>query len=217
MTDVDARRAFLQRLPETRVHADDIICGRVRLLVSSTSWTPDEDFGLLLGSLKAYSERARTEQLPPLLLVITGKGPQKEHYLARIAALALTQVTIATAWLSLSDYALLLAAADLGISLHTSSSGVDLPMKVVDMFGAGLPVVGYAAYASWSELVREGENGCGFTTTGELTELLVTLLGTPTGRQQLSDMAAGARTEGLARWDDEWDSVAGRLFGFVET
>ena len=53
----------------------------------------------------------------------------------------MTKISIVTPWLEADDYPLLLGSADLGVSLHSSSSGVDLPMKVVDMFGAALPVL----------------------------------------------------------------------------
>jgi beta-1,4-mannosyltransferase len=64
----------------------------------------------------------------------------KEYYLNEIKKHRLQYVSILTMWLSAEDYSTLLGSADLGISLHSSSSGLDLPMKVVDMFGSGLPV-----------------------------------------------------------------------------
>jgi len=190
--------------------------GSTRLLVSSTSWTPDEDFGLLLNALVSYSKSPSTT---PILAIITGKGPQKEMYIKRIRYLKickdLENVTILTAWLSTEDYATLLACADLGVSLHKSSSGVDLPMKVVDMFGAGLPVVGYGKYESWSELVHEGVNGMGFETANELSDILLKLFGKD-GAERLNTLKEGALREGSRRWDEEWDGVAGRVLGLVD-
>lgn len=214
------RTAFLTTHPTTAAHAPQILNRHLRLLVSSTSWTPDEDFGLLLDALAAYSALATTSHphLPELLLVITGKGPLQAHYLARIAALEdadeLEMVTITTAWLRTADYASLLGAADLGISLHRSSSGVDLPMKVVDMFGAGLPVVGWGRFEAWPELVVEGVNGRGFGSAEELQGILVELLGED--GEQLERLRRGARRESERGWEREWEEVAAEVLGFGE-
>jgi beta-1,4-mannosyltransferase len=112
---------------------------RPRLIVSSTSWTEDENFSLLLNAAELYEKNA-PDGSPNLLFVITGKGPLKSHYEEKISRMHLNRTRIVTLWLETQHYPLLLGSADLGISLHTSSSGMDLPMKVVDMYGCGLPV-----------------------------------------------------------------------------
>ena len=212
------RSAFLYRLEETKLFAADIIMGNWRLVVSPTSWTPDEDFSMLLQALVKYCETAHRNSLPKLMFIITGKGPQKDYYVEKIKALSegnkLLHVAPLTAWLSRADYALLLGAADLGISLHRSTSGVDLPMKIVDMFGAGLPAIGWCDFEAWPELVKEGVSGKGFTTAEELQALLENLFRNKGANLEL--LKKGALGEGDRRWDDEWDAVAGKLFQVVK-
>lgn len=157
---------------------------RPALLVTSTSWTPDEDFGLLLDALEQYETAARARDLaalkgmpsdgplPRVLMVVTGKGPLRERYMREVEMQQIGKrgakrgpdewkwVRCVSLWLEAEDYPLLLGvychlsshirlqrltlgeigSADLGICLHSSSSALDLPMKVVDMFGCGLPV-----------------------------------------------------------------------------
>ena len=62
-------------------------------------------------------------------MAITGKGPEKEYYLKKISEINFKNVSIFTPWLEADDYPKLLGCADLGVCLHTSSSGLDFPMK----------------------------------------------------------------------------------------
>lgn len=117
--------------------------GRPVLVVSSTSWTPDEDFGVLLSALDEY---AADESRPPLVVLVSGKGGALQRdFMDAVAERERTarwkNVTARTTWLAMRDYPVFLGAADVGVCLHSSSSGLDLPMKVVDLFGCGVPVL----------------------------------------------------------------------------
>ena len=189
--------------------------------MSSTSWTADEDFGVLLSALASYDRAAcgpsaAARALPRLLVVVTGAGPLRSRYEAAAAAMALRRVARRTAWLAAADYPRLLAAADLGVSLHSSSSGLDLPMKVVDMFGAGLPVAALQ-FPAIGELVADGVNGVLFRDADGLAAQLRALLagfggdgddGTPA----LAALRRGAAEWAAVRWEDEWAANAQPLF-----
>ncbi|KAK3841592.1 MAG: hypothetical protein J3R72DRAFT_369057 [Linnemannia gamsii] len=189
------------------------------LIVSSTSWTADEDFQILLDAAKQYDEQAKLENTAKagsiyrkLLFVITGKGPLKQHYEEIISKMALENVAFITTWLSPEDYPLLLGSADLGVSLHTSTSGVDLPMKVVDMFGCGLPVCAFK-YPALSELVVAKSNGLVFENAGELRSQFTHLfknypLDKPETHAQLEGMRNVLRnTFQLTRWSENWNEM----------
>lgn len=146
---------------------------------------------------------------PRLLFVITGKGPEKKKYEEQIKKLKLRRVAFRTMWLSAEDYPLLLGSADLGVSLHTSSSGLDLPMKVVDMFGCGLPVCA-ASYSCIKELVKVEKNGLLFSSPSELAdEFMMLFKGFPEKCEALKSLKDGAlATSSSSRWSTEWESHA---------
>jgi beta-1,4-mannosyltransferase len=208
----------------TKFNADiSLKQNRPALVVSSTSWTPDENFGILLEAAVMYDRRvaARSKgsetaeiseeqhHYPNLLFIITGKGPEKEMYEEKIKRLNLRHVAFRTMWLAAEDYPLLLGSADLGVCLHTSSSGLDLPMKVVDMFGCGLPVCS-VSYSCIQELVKDGKNGLLFSSSSELADqLLILFKGFPGNCDALMSLKAGAMETGSSgRWATEWEDCA---------
>ena len=155
---------------------------RPAIVVSSTSWSEDEDFTLLFDALKSRdrsdlcsvnsewmhsvfqnmahkrwtiyhrsfaSSRVRTIRVDQWrgvesrrVLSRLGKGPLKDRFVEQVERERdqYHHVEFCFPWLEADDYPLLIGSADLGVSLHHSSSSFDLPMKVVDMFAVGVPV-----------------------------------------------------------------------------
>jgi beta-1,4-mannosyltransferase len=182
---------------------------RLVIAVSPTSWTADEDFGLLLDAIVRYEARVAEKQAAgpvPVRLVIlmTGRGPLRDRFEQRLQTLRLSSVLVRTLWLESGEYPTVLAASDLGISLHRSASGLDLPMKIADMFGVGLPVCALNYGPCLTELVRHGENGLLFSTADELAGQLCELVGEAGGGETLARLAAGVPADSRLDWQAAW-------------
>lgn len=279
--------------------------GRPALVVSSTSWTPDEDIGILLDAWQEFDRQvSESNTNVKVVCVLTGKGPLKSHYQARIAQLTLQHVVIVTLWVRIrivsylfalgcdwltcgsrrpcclvwssclhvpagasqtpltsykttgivilsspvclchfvprytsahkrnnqcrmpflfqlqiepKDYPTYLACADLGVSLHTSTSGRDLPIKILDYFGCEVPVAAYD-FACLHELVQDDVNGRTFTTSSQLAQILWQLLSPlakganakrGVGNHDFGDLQRySLQIQGRALWSESWPKHA---------
>eukprot|EP00792_Barthelona_sp_PAP020_P004293 TRINITY_DN2027_c0_g1_i1.p1 TRINITY_DN2027_c0_g1~~TRINITY_DN2027_c0_g1_i1.p1 ORF type:complete len:420 (+),score=98.44 TRINITY_DN2027_c0_g1_i1:206-1465(+) len=169
-------------------------------LVTSTSYTPDEDLSIILEALEEIDLKHEKR----IILAITGKGPLKEHYKELIESKfnCIRNIKVVQVWLKAEDYPKILGCADLGISLHSSSSGIDLPMKVVDMFGARLPVLA-VRFKAIEELVTPRETGEIFDNHVELCCLLLKYLD---NSMILSEFKENIRnSQKVESWDKEWN------------
>lgn len=121
---------------------------RPALLVSATSWTLDEDFSILLAALSTYERAAaslasggeaavppvlrlaetgtrREKRLPPVVVLITGKGAGKKAFEREVERRERSEgwewVRVRTAWLEREDYPRLLGASPSSLSFHSSA------------------------------------------------------------------------------------------------
>lgn len=213
-----ARRALFERLrpafPSLAERYDPVAPDRPALLVAPSGWTADDDFALLLAALDRWDARAdasASDRLPDLCVLATGRGPLRPALEEAARSRRWRRATLHTGWVPPDDYPRLLGAADLGLCLHRSASGLDLPMKITDMFGAGLPVCALAYGACLDEQIRAGETGVLFADAAQLVAVLAELLrGFPRPTDALERLRQNVA--GLTRtWDAEWNASAAPL------
>jgi beta-1,4-mannosyltransferase len=183
------------------------------LLVCPTSWSHDEDISVLLHALDLWDTGWDTggDPRPALEVVITGRGPGRETFESELSSRSWKRSRVSTRWFSHGDYARLLACADLGLCLHRSTSGVDLPMKLADFAAAGLPACALDYGPVLGEAPAPGAM-LRFGSAAELAGCWNEAFGLEGGLDAVR-RAAAVPVEG---WEDAWQRVAAPHLGLEE-
>jgi beta-1,4-mannosyltransferase len=143
------------------------------------------------------------------VILVTGDGTRRTEFERRFAGLPARRVHLRARWLEPEDYPRVVGSADLGLCLHRSSSGLDIPMKVADLFGAGVPVCALDYGASLAERVRHGTNGLLFSTAEQLASVLFDFFEAfPADDPTFDRLRTGARKLARMSWDEGWSREA---------
>ena len=183
---------------------------RAAIAICPTSFTADEDMDLLLDGLVEWDSSSRSQRL---LVLITGRGPSREAFEKRLGGVRWRSLEAHTLFLDPADYRELLRAAHFGICMHRSASGVDLPMKLMDLFGARTPVCAFDYGECLAEQLEAGRTGLTFRTGSELAECLEQLLeGFPERAEFLETMQRNIEAACRETWMDAWRREAAPVF-----
>jgi beta-1,4-mannosyltransferase len=195
--------------------AEDLHLGprRIPLVVCPSSWTPDEDFDLLLEALER-AERAlgakggASDAAPQLAVLMTGRGELRGEIEKRLSRRTFHRLAVRTVWVDPADYPTLIGMADAGLCLHQSSSGLDLPMKLADFRGAGVPVCAFDYGPVLSEVVTPGHEGMTFGEPGELASVLVAIASEDLSSvPSFSASRTWLATNPAERWHQQWEQA----------
>lgn len=143
-------------------------------------------------------------------LIITGQGPLDSYFQEKVNQMDLNYFTIHSEWFTYNEYARLLGSADCGISMHASSSGFDLPMKIVDMFGAHLPVLALD-FECVGELVQEGHTGLLFENAEGLSLLLLDVMFDRKHNILLPKLRSYIKNKNHRSWEEEWKETVPKI------
>ncbi len=184
----------------------------VGFIVCPTSWTEDEDFDVAIEAVMRLEERIRgweagssARRFPELVILVTGDGARRAEFERRFAGLPARRIQLRARFLEPEDYPRVVGSADLGLCLHRSSSGLDIPMKIADLFGAGVPVCALDYGACLAERVRHGDNGLLFSNGRQLADILFELFEAfPADQKALDRLRTGARKLARPTWEEGW-------------
>jgi beta-1,4-mannosyltransferase len=193
---------------------------RPPIVVCPTSWTPDEDFDLVLEALERTERQLKRGgesggdkppglSSPALLVIFTGRGALRESFEARAARRNFKAIAVKTMWLEPADYPKLIGMADLGLCLHQSSSGLDLPMKLADLRGCGVPVAVFDYAPVLAEVVTSGQHGVTFHDPGDLSTVFLSVAkGSIAADSPLAKARTWLAQNAPERWDAQWTAAA---------
>ncbi|HVA32764.1 MAG TPA: hypothetical protein VNG31_01375, partial [Candidatus Baltobacteraceae bacterium] len=133
----------------------------------------------------------------------TGAGPGLPAFERRAGALQSDRLCIVTGWFPEPLYRELLACADVGICMHRSTSGADLPMKLVDMLGAGVPPLVYDDLPVLRELLAPEQCAGTFGNAAELVDRLTSVTADAPALARLAAVRAAIGTPAIT-WREEW-------------
>lgn len=173
-------------------------------IMSSTSWTPDEEVEMILRASDILDKELSAAK-KTITFIISGKGPNKRAFESEVKGRNYINIDFRFPFLPYEEYAELLGSCDAGVSLHYSSSGFDLPMKGLDMIGAGLPLLS-VRYSCIDELVKEGENGLLFKDAEELANVIRACFIEKS--LDIEKIRAGSVKSGEEKWAGIWERAA---------
>jgi beta-1,4-mannosyltransferase len=194
-----------------------VVGGPTGFVVCPSSWTEDEDFDVVIDAVVRLEERIRGweaaqgggQRFPQLIILVTGDGQRRTEFERRFAGLPARRVHLRARWLEPEEYPLVVGSADVGLCLHRSTSGLDIPMKVAELFGASVPVCALDYGACLAERVRHADNGLLFSTARQLADILFDLFeGYPADQSMLDRLRQGARRSSQLTWEQGWEKEA---------
>jgi beta-1,4-mannosyltransferase len=182
----------------------------VPLAVCPTNWGADEDFDLLLEALERADRHLRKGSKPGRLTVLlTGAGELRGAFEARLARRQFTHIAVRIAEETAHDA---IQKADVGLCLHQSASGLDLPIVLSDLRAAGVPACAYDYAPVLTEVLTNGHEGVRFGEPGELMALLVTVAtGDASDSSAIAKSRAWLAANPSERWEDQWSKAMAPL------
>ena len=178
----------------------------VPLCVCPTNWGADEDFDLLLEALERTDRSlSKGSQAGRLSVLLTGSGEFRAAFETRLSRRQFTHISVRVAEV---DLRAAIASADIGLCLHQSASGLDLPIVLSDLRAAGVPACVYDYAPVLTEVLTNGKEGVRFGEPGELMTLLVAVATRDASSESpLARSRAWLAANPADTWEDEWSKA----------